>query len=529
MTKWFKGLRKKLLTLVGMAILFLGLVGFVLNLALNNVIGIIEEQKNVSAPRIQMINDLNRTFLTTNQRLWRATSIANVDMRKVLSQYVLESGVEAEKLLESLKTSPHMDEKIKKHVTDISDVQWPKTKKAIEASVEILGQDTPEATQNAIQNINTKVMPEFSELEKTLNLLLADSTQQTKEMLEESVSSSHKLSLYAKIGSVLACLLLILFGTRMASVMAKKLSEISDGIGASTTHVQAASGQLSDSSLELSSGASEAAASLEETVASLEELSSMVKQNANNAKNAGELANKAAEVAVVGEKHIENLVKGMGEIATSANKMEEIINVIDDIAFQTNLLALNAAVEAARAGEQGKGFAVVAEAVRSLAQRSANAAKDINGLIKESSEKVKVGTGLADNGRDALKKIVSSVQEVKQLNQEISAASQEQSHGINQISQAMNQIDKATQSNSVAANQTSEFSQNLANESNQLDLQVQSLISFVTGEGKATTTDPGQTQTLAKNSKGMSQDFMADVPPKKAEDDSRFSIDKSSF
>jgi len=208
---------------------------------------------------------------------------------------------------------------------------------------------------------------------------------------------------------------------------------------------------LSVAGQSLSQSSSASAASLEETVASLEEMTSMVKMNSDNAKQAAALSAASSEAAVQGEKEMSELIASMSEISDSSKKIEEIINVIDDIAFQTNLLALNAAVEAARAGEQGKGFAVVAEAVRSLAQRSAEAAKDITSLIQESVAKIERGTHKADKSGEVLKNIVVSVKKVADLNTEIATASEEQSTGIGQISKAMNQLDQSVQSNAASS------------------------------------------------------------------------------
>lgn len=219
--------------------------------------------------------------------------------------------------------------------------------------------------------------------------------------------------------------------------------------------------RLSGSSSELSSASSESAASLEETVASLEELTSMIRQNADNAKTASELSQVSKATAEKGSSEIANLISMMDQIAHSSKKIEEIITVIDDIAFQTNLLALNAAVEAARAGEQGKGFAVVAEAVRALAQRSATSAKEISGLISVSADQVEKGQMAAGTSQTVLSQIVDSINKVAQLNGEIASASVEQSTGVSQISQAMNQLDQVTQSNASSAETISQASSNL--------------------------------------------------------------------
>lgn len=241
-----------------------------------------------------------------------------------------------------------------------------------------------------------------------------------------------------------------------------RINQVAVSLGAAGQEVSSASNQISSVSSALSSSASEGAASLEQTVASIEELSSMVSKNAESAKQAATLAEEAHNFAQKGTEEMGALIKAMSEITTSSKKIEEIISVIDDLAFQTNLLALNAAVEAARAGEQGKGFAVVAEAVRTLAQRSANSAKDIANLINTSVQQVEGGSKIAANNGTVLNNIVSSIEKVTHLNGEIAAASGEQSTGIQQISKAMNQLDQTTQQNAASAEEGAASSEELA-------------------------------------------------------------------
>lgn len=209
--------------------------------------------------------------------------------------------------------------------------------------------------------------------------------------------------------------------------------------------VASASRQLSSNAENISAGAQQQAASLEETAASLEEITSTVKQTADNAQRATSLARVSADVAEKGGRVVEATVNAMAEISGSSRKIADISGTIDEIAFQTNLLALNAAVEAARAGEQGRGFAVVAGEVRSLAQRSAEAAREIKGLIGVSSQYVETGRTQANQSGQALTEIVSSVKRVTDVVAEIAAAAREQRIGVEQVNTAVNQVDQVTQ------------------------------------------------------------------------------------
>jgi methyl-accepting chemotaxis protein len=272
------------------------------------------------------------------------------------------------------------------------------------------------------------------------------------------------------------------------------LAAISARLGLSADELASASNQISAASQAISAGSTQAASSLEETVASVEELTSMVKLNADNAGQAANLSQEGTREAEGGEHEMQKLIASMTEISQSSKKIEEIINVIDDIAFQTNLLALNAAVEAARAGEQGKGFAVVAEAVRSLAQRSAGAAKDISVLIKDSVGKIEAGARTADASASALKRIVVSVKKVSGLNGEIASASQEQANGIAQISKAMTELDGSTQQNASASEEASASASRMEEQAAELRDLVRQLLQVIEGSSTAGQRSPGGPQ-----------------------------------
>lgn len=310
-----------------------------------------------------------------------------------------------------------------------------------------------------------------------MKLYNARSIEGNRVQLEQRTRETQLLLLVAAVSALAIFGLLMMIAYKVSNTVA----HIASGLTQSGHQVSSAITQLSTAGQNLSEASTEAAASLEETVASLEELSSMVKMNSDNAKQAAALSQSSKDSAELGQKEINQLIESMHDISKSSKKIEEIISVIDDIAFQTNLLALNAAVEAARAGEQGKGFAVVAEAVRALAQRSAVAAKDINGLIKDSVEKVDRGSTVADKSGEVLANIVNSVKKVADLNNEISAASVEQTSGIQQISKAMNQLDQGSQSNAASAEEVAASSEEISAQAQQMRNMVAELNQVIIG------------------------------------------------
>ncbi|CAN5878824.1 methyl-accepting chemotaxis protein [soil metagenome] len=262
----------------------------------------------------------------------------------------------------------------------------------------------------------------------------------------------------APVGSVLASM----------GAMQVQLVGLIGQVRRSAESIATASAQIAQGNNELSSRTEQQASSLQETAASMEQLSSTVKQNADNALQANQLAQGASSVAIRGGDVVGQVVETMKGINDSSRKIADIIGVIDGIAFQTNILALNAAVEAARAGEQGRGFAVVAAEVRSLAGRSAEAAKEIKGLISASVERVEQGTALVDQAGSTMTEVVGSIKRVTDIMGEISAASLEQSAGVGQVGDAVTQMDQATQQNAALVEESAAAAESMKAQAKEL-------------------------------------------------------------
>jgi len=261
----------------------------------------------------------------------------------------------------------------------------------------------------------------------------------------------------------------------MQSELIRTVSGVRQGADA----IYSGASEISAGNNDLSSRTEQQASSLEQTAASMEQLTATVKQNAENARQASQLALSASETAQKGGKVVSNVVQTMSDIAASSKKITDITGVIDGIAFQTNILALNAAVEAARAGEQGRGFAVVAGEVRSLAQRSAQAAKEIKGLIDDSVSRINTGSVLAESAGETMSDMVSAVTRVTDIMGEITSASDEQSRGIEQVAQAITEMDRVTQQNAALVEESASASAALEE---QASLLTQSVAVFSLGQ-----------------------------------------------
>ncbi|QDK47313.1 hypothetical protein DOM22_01130 [Bdellovibrio sp. ZAP7] len=330
---------------------------------------------------------------------------------------------------------------------------------------------------------------------KDMNELTAARLTASVQEAATSYETAKAFMLSISVGCIFMCVLIAFVVMRqMSKVIRGVISDLTGG----SEQVAAASTQIATSAVQLSEASTEQASSLEETVATLEELTSMVKVNSEHAKEAARLSESTRSIAGKGEEEIKQLITSMSQISQDSKKIEEIITVIDDIAFQTNLLALNAAVEAARAGEQGKGFAVVAEAVRTLAQRSSSAAKDITDLIKSSVEKIEKGSSQAGQSGKVLEEIVTSVKKVSDINAEIAAASNEQTNGIVQISTAMNQLDQVTQVNAASSEEAAAAAEELSAQGVQLIRAMDLLnVTVYGGEPKPEDKPTGSTKPLS--------------------------------
>jgi methyl-accepting chemotaxis protein len=375
------------------------------------------------------------------------------------------------KVLEPLLTTPELQ-------TAFADFQtaWDSYIADSEKFRAAVDQENPKLAEEILQGDSEKHFKICYEKLKDLT----DKSYMAGIAMSEKVSASFKLTFYFLLGLVF---LSVVIGLGMSfwniRVMQKSLQSVADGLDTSSEVVRNRATELVGTSEAISLSSTSTAASLEEIVATMEELTATVRQNSLNSTQASNLSKEGLVTVNDGQRQLENLIRVIGEISQSSRKIEEILGLIDDIAFQTNLLALNAAVEAARAGEQGRGFAVVADAVRALALKSAQAGKDINGLIKDSSEKTKNGVHLAAESEKALKNIVSNTSRVSELIQQVAEGSSEQSQGIEQVNKALTHIDQSLQGVASSMSSVTNSSEDMQSQSEKLSEMMQSLYILV--------------------------------------------------
>ncbi len=325
-------------------------------------------------------------------------------------------------------------------------------------------------------------LPEFEksfkvlegEMEKLGNLIEKDAGT-----VHNSGSSLRTVNLVTAIVGALIC---IIFGAVLIHKLGRRIGEIAQGVHQTGGELNDSSRSLTETSTLLASGATQSAASLEETAASLEDITNAFKITSDSAIAAAEVSGKTLQASLKSTEATQHLIQSMQSLEASAAQMVDIIQAIDDIAFQTNLLALNASVEAARAGELGKGFAVVAEAVRSLSQRSAGAAKDISLMIESNRTQITEGARIAKESEQYMAEVLESVKKVSSINAEISKSSHQQSSSIQQISLAFGKIDQTSQENAKVAQVVSEMSERISQASHNVGGILESLANLT---GKA--------------------------------------------
>lgn len=482
MKTWFKGIKGRLLVAACLPVLALsGIIGLSLNTSSKLGVLLVDSFDRV-IPNLDSIGDMRAGRGNALYYLFGAYSMVGTDKDFALDYIAkgrdsIKQLKEAMASYESLPFAPGEEEIFNKFK--------PKKERFYTVTEEIfakVAKGDPQSLAEAKVQMTTgewrELHTSLRDVLKSLSDLYAEEAKKANVYQAETRTFAKNLTLLTGL-----CSMFLIFGILMwiAYKVSNSVGDVASKLSDSTGQVTQAIEQLSAAGHSLSESSTEAAASLEETVASLEEMTSMVQMNSDHAREAAALAQTSRDSAEKGEREIKTLVESMQGISSASKKIEEIIHVIDDIAFQTNLLALNAAVEAARAGEQGKGFAVVADAVRTLAQKSADAAKDITSLIKDSVNKIEKGTDIADKSGIVMQDIVSSVKKVSDLANEIASASSEQTSGIQQISKAMNQLDQGAQSNAASSEEIASTSEEISSQAVQMQQLTQQLNAVVLG------------------------------------------------
>lgn len=505
---WFTGIKGRLLLSGIIPVLTFAFSSFLTAQSMGKLGNMLSEAYMTLTPNLTAIGKINEGRGSLSDGFHRALAhTGSADLRLTDLKYAEENYGHLEAYFTNFENSSRLpgEEELYEPARKVKDSYLSLSKEILA----LLKESKPESDSKAKELMNGEWLKHSSTIDASMDALGAFYDEAaTMRLVEQDEQRSKAFNLLMLIGLTSIFLILASLAWTAFSVT-RSVQKISSSLEDAGSQVADAITELSSTGQSLSQSSTAAAASLEETVASLEEMTSMVQMNSDNAKQAAALSHSSREAAERGEKEIRELVSSMQDIAQSSKKIEEIIHVIDDIAFQTNLLALNASVEAARAGEHGKGFAVVADAVRTLAQRSATAAKDINGLIKDSVSKIDRGTLTADKSGVVMNDIVISVKKVSDLANEIAAASAEQTTGIQQVSKAMNQLDQGAQTNAASSEQVAATAEEISAQARHMKELVTDLNVVVTGMSSSeySTVKPSSKKELAVKGPGFFSRF----------------------
>lgn len=474
---WFRGIRVRMIILLSVSLLGVFALTAANHWFTKKTENAMKEVTEIRVPSIQGLEQMSEGQASVALRLMQAIEEQSPNIRTSqlnIAKMKLDQIRKGWVLYEPLPQTP--DEKVE---WDLLVPLWKNWEAQAEKVLNMIESNhVPEAIALYKGEFTKSYDPSAGALTKVLDINYKISGEQRIAALTAASDSN----IYSSIIGVISVCVTLFFGIRLTNSLVGLLSHLSISITRSGEEIGNASQALSRASQSVASGSTEAASSLQETVASMEEMSGKVVTNAKNAVDAAAVSDNCQKVAIDGQEDVKGLITSMEQISKGSKEMEDIINVIDDIAFQTNLLALNAAVEAARAGEQGKGFAVVAEAVRSLAQRSSTAAKEISSKISDSVGKIEKGTRIAATTSEIFIKIADQIQKVAIMNSDISKGSNEQSAGLSHINKAMNELDQSVQQNAAASEELAASSDGLSDQVQLLEKMMFELKVFVNGE-----------------------------------------------
>ncbi|MFO1390224.1 methyl-accepting chemotaxis protein [Cellvibrio sp.] len=489
-----------------------------------------------------MIADTERKIIYMNKSVEAMLRVAEADIRSVLPHFAVDKIIGSNmdifhknpahqmKLLETLSSTYTSNIVVgKRHFRLVANPIFAKDGSRLGSVVEWLDRTQEVAVESEVSElVEAAARGNFTSRIATQNkqgffLKLAEGLNQLTQTADVGLSDVNRVLGAIAKGDLTEKITAEYFGTfgdlkDYCNQTTDSLSEMLGEIRVAADTIYTASSEIASGNADLSSRTEQQAANLEETASSMEELTSTVKLNADNAKQANVLAEQAATVATDGGALIGQVVTTMNAINESSQKISDIIGVIDGIAFQTNILALNAAVEAARAGDQGRGFAVVASEVRTLAQRSANAAKDIKALISDSVKKIESGNTLVGKSGDTMKEIVSAIKRVNDIMAEIAAASVEQSSGIQEVSTAVSHMDEMTQQNAALVEEAAAAAESLQSQADQLTQRV-AMFRLANDTGRTVAAAPAKRLAAAPKKSAPAAPTKKLTPPQNQDDE----------